>query len=204
MIRFLIGNVVEVTNDMVELDVSGVGYGVFVPTSVVARLGRGDRNVLVYTSMSVGDGNMSLYGFMTAEERDIFELLLKVSGIGPRAAVKLLSLPKATLVESIAGGEVDMLTTIPGIGPKTAKRVVLELKDKVSAIYGVEEFRREYPPEAAGEVETAMQGLKALGYSPSEIRNMLKTMPAEALKGKPATEIIKACLRKPGRRGVEG
>jgi len=196
MIHFLCGDVAEVQETMVVLDVGGVGYRVFVPTSAAASVRKGDRGVVLHTVLIVTDGEMSLYGFVTPEERGIFNLLLRVSGIGPKVAVKLLSLPKGTLVEAITAEDAAMLTTIPGIGNKTAKRVILELKEKVSALYGEPGAQREYPPEIAGEVEIAVQGLHTLGYSTSEIRKMLREIPRESVEGKTAPEIIKLCLRR--------
>ncbi|MEW6203558.1 MAG: Holliday junction branch migration protein RuvA [bacterium] len=196
MIHFLCGDVAEVQEGMVVLDVGGVGYRVFVPTSVAGAVRKGDRSILLHTVLIVADSDMSLYGFLTTEERDIFNLLLRVSGIGPKVAVKLLSLPKGTLVEAISAEDAAMLTTIPGVGSKTAKRVILELKEKVSALYGEPGVQRAFPPEMAGEVEIAAQGLHSLGYSYAEIRRMLREIPGEELKGKGAPEIIKLCLRR--------
>ena len=196
MIHFLCGDVAEVQEAMVVLDVGGVGYRVFVPISAAAAVKKGDRSVILNTVLIVTDGEMSLYGFLTTEERDIFNLLLRVSGIGPKVAVKLLSLPKGTLIEAISAEDAAMLTTIPGVGSKTAKRVILELKEKVSALYGEPGVQRAFPPEVAGEVEIAAQGLHSLGYSYAEIRRMLREIPGEELKSKGAPEIIKLCLRR--------
>jgi holliday junction DNA helicase RuvA len=197
MIDFLIGEIVAVKENGVSIDVNGVGYRVGAPTSVTGAVHPGDKGVTIYTSMIATDGNLNLYGFNTPEERDVFEMLITVSGIGPKAGVKLMSLPKGRLLEAIVAEDVALLTTIPGIGPKTAKRVILELKDKISDLFkhmpggGPAVFI-----EQGGEVETAVQGLQALGYSTSEIRNMLKALPAEELKKMPAPEIIRRSLQR--------
>lgn len=196
MIHFLSGEVIEITESMVVLDVAGVGYRVFVPTGVAGGVRKGDPGATLHTSLVVSDGDMSLYGFLTPEERDIFELLIQVSGIGPKAAVRLLSLPKNTLVEGIAAEDVAVLTTIPGIGPKTAKRVILELRDKVTTLYGEAAVVKDLPREAADEAELAAQGLQALGYSGMEIRAMIRAIPRKDLKKLQAQEIIRLCLQK--------
>lgn len=196
MIHFLSGEVVEVTESMVVLDVGGVGYRVFVPAGVAGSIRKGDPGATLHTSLIVSDDNMSLYGFLAPEERDIFNLLIQVSGIGPKAAVRLLSLPKNTLVEGIAAEDVAVLTTIPGIGPKTAKRVILELRDKVTALYGEAAVVHGLPKEAADEAELAAQGLRALGYSGAEIRAMIRALPRKDLEVLSAQEIIRLCLKK--------
>jgi Holliday junction DNA helicase RuvA subunit len=194
MIDFLTGDIVAVKENGISIDVNGVGYRVGAPTSFTGAVHVGEKGVTIHTTMIATDGNLSLYGFSTPEERDVFEMLITVSGIGPKAGVKLMSLPKGRLLEAIVAEDVAVLTTIPGIGPKTAKRLILELKDKIGDLF------KDMPGGApmvfpdGGEVGTAAQGLQALGYSTSEVRNMLKTLPADELKIMKAPEIIRLCL----------
>lgn len=197
MISFLIGEIAEVRENLVSIDVAGVGYRVNAPTSVTGAVRAGDSGVTLHTSLISSDNRMELYGFMSPEERDIFELLITVSGIGPKAGIKLMSLQKNRLVEAIASEDIAVITTIPGIGPKTAKRLVLELKDKISELF------KDIPGMAAavlipteGEAETAVRGLQALGYSGAEIRNMIRNIPQEDLKTLSASEIIRLCLQR--------
>jgi holliday junction DNA helicase RuvA len=197
MIGFLIGEVAGVGENLISLDVGGVGYRVTAPTSVCAAVRPGQTGVTVHTTLIFSDNRIDLYGFMTPEERDIFELLITVSGIGPKAGIRLMSLPKSRLVEAIAAEDVAALTTIQGIGPKTAKRLVLELKDKISELYqGGASAAAGMPVLAEGEIGVAAQGLMSLGYSNSEVRNMIKRLPVEEMKKLSATEIIKRCLRR--------
>ncbi len=196
MIDFLIGEIAAVKENLVSMDVAGVGYRVNVPTSVTAAVRPGDKGVTIHTSLIATDGNLNLYGFNTPDERDVFELLITVSGIGPKAGIKLLSLPKGRLLEAIAAEDIAVLTTIPGIGPKTAKRLVLELKDKINELFEGGAGGAPVVFVTGGEAEIAAKGLQSLGYSASEIRGMIKTLPPDDLKNMNATEIIQACLRR--------
>ncbi|HOO57426.1 MAG TPA: Holliday junction branch migration protein RuvA [bacterium] len=197
MITFLNGNVVETRENALWLDVNGVGYLISVPTSVTASVAPGDENVTIHTRLISTGESLDLYGFMTPDERDLFNLAITVSGIGPKAGIKLLSLPKQKLLEAIINEDVAILTTIPGVGAKTAKRVILELKDKISKIYdNISAGFSRVPIEEGSEAATATMGLQSLGYSNSEIRSMLKNISEEDLKTLQAQEIIQLCLKR--------
>lgn len=197
MIAFVTGTVTDLKENEVIVDVNGVGYRITAPTTVTSVLKPGKTNVTIHTTMVVTDNQMNLYGFASPDDRDVFELLTTVSGIGPKAAVKLLSLPRAKLVDAIAGEDAALLSTVPGIGPKTAKRVILELKEKVGKLYGGADGFVPVPSvERGSEADMAVQGLKALGYSPGEIRGMMKDMDQDEIKGMGASEIIKICLKR--------
>jgi len=197
MISFLTGDIVDVKEQSVCIDVSGVGYHVTAPVSITGSLKVGDKSVTIHTSLIFSDNRLELYGFMSAEEREVFSLLITVSGIGPKAAVKMMSIPKGRLLEAIAGEDVAALTTIPGIGPKTAKRAILELKDKIGALF-------HFAPgasmiavfERGSEAEAAAQALSSLGYSPSEIRSMLKNIPKEEMEKLSAGQIVQLGLKR--------
>ncbi len=195
MISFVRGDITEVSENSTVVDVGGVGYLVYIPTSLAASLELYAKDVTIHTLLIPGDDKMSLYGFATPDDRAVFELLISVSGIGPKAAVKLLSMPRERLTDAIAGGDVAVLTTVPGVGPKTAKRVILELKDKVGKLYGGSKSYVTLPETAGGEAEAAVQGLQALGYTASEIRAMMKALGTEDLKTKSASELIGLCLK---------
>ena len=196
MIDFLTGEIVAVKENGISIDVNGVGYRVSAPTSVTGAVRIGEKGFTIYTTMIATDGNLNLYGFNTTDERDVFEMLITVSGIGPKAGIKLLSLPKGRLLEAIAGEDIALLTTIPGIGPKIAKRLALELKDKISELFKNAPGGMPMVFPDGGEIAIAAQGLQALGYSTSEIRNMLKALPAEELKEMKAPEIIRRSLQR--------
>jgi Holliday junction DNA helicase RuvA len=196
MIGFLHGEVADINDTELHLDVHGVGYRITVPTSVRAAVERG-RSARIHTSLIISDDRPNLYGFMSAQERDIFEILIKVSGIGPKGAVKMLSIPREQLVAAIQNGDIAVLTTVPGVGKKTAERVCLELRDKLGASFGGSVVPGIAPALAADdEVGAAMQGLQALGFSPSEIRAYINSIPEKEIKGSTAQKIITMCLKK--------
>jgi Holliday junction DNA helicase RuvA len=180
--------------------VSGVGYRVVAPTSLTGQVNVGDRDVTVFTSAQVTDSLMALYGFASVDDRDVFELLITVSGVGPKAAVKMLGMNREQLVDAIGNEDAKMIATVPGIGPKTARRVILELKDKVGKLYGtaVGAGGVSLPSIAAGNLETAaaVQGLQALGYNNTEIKYMLDRVGDDDLENLDAAQIIQLCLKK--------
>lgn len=197
MIGFLRGAVAAINETQLLLDVNGVGYRVNVPTSVPASVHVGDAGVMLFTSLVVTDDALTLYGFLSDRERDIFETLTTVSGIGPKVAVKLLCIPRDRLVEAIQSGDAAVLTTVPGVGKKIAQRVCLELRDKIAAGFGVK-GASPMPVfmDVKGEAADAVSALQSLGFSPSEIRAFLKTIPETELEKLSAQEIITRCLKK--------
>jgi len=143
MIAMLRGTLVEKHPNQAILEVGGVGYDVTIPVSTFSRLpGAGAETKLrVYTH--VREDVIALYGFLTTDEKNLFERLIGVSGIGPSLAVKVLSgMPVAELLATIRRNEVEKLVRIPGVGKKTAERIVLELRDKLPAPAGEEEAAR--------------------------------------------------------------
>ncbi len=199
MISHLRGTITESAESHLVIDVGGVGFKVTAPSSVLASNLPGTANAVIHTAMIVTDSEIALYGFDTPAQREIFDLLLTVSGIGPKAAVKMLSIPKDRLLEAIAVEDAALLTTIQGIGQKTAKRVILELKDKIGKIFTAGGLpgglHAAVSAPAGSEAAAAAQGLQALGYSPAEIRSMMKSL-SESDLASPASEIIRLCLRK--------
>ena len=132
MIAHLHGNLTSKTVEQVVVDVQGVGYRVTIPLSTYYTLPGTHEAVTLLTTMHVREDAMRLYGFATEDERALFESLVGVSSIGPRLALNMLSsIPATELQQAIAHGDVSRLQTIPGIGKKTAERVVLELQEKV-------------------------------------------------------------------------
>ena len=135
MIAFLRGILLEKHPNQVIVDIGGVGYDVQIPVSTFSALPDAGAEVRLRIYTHVREDALSLYGFLTAEEKTIFEKLITVSGIGPTLAIKVLSgLNTADLVTAIRNSQVDHLVRIPGVGKKTAERMVLELKDKLDAV----------------------------------------------------------------------
>jgi Holliday junction DNA helicase RuvA len=137
MIAFLRGKLLEKHPNQVIVDTSGVGYDVVIPISTFSALPDAGAEVALRIHTHVREDALALFGFFTSEEKALFEKLISVSGIGPTLAIKVLSgLATPTIIDAIRGGQVEQLVRIPGVGKKTAERMVLELKDKLEGLGG--------------------------------------------------------------------
>ncbi len=197
MLYHIEGKVTELEPALAVLDCGGIGFALNVTMNTLSALHLGEKTKL-YVSEAIGETNYDLYGFQTKSERRCFEMLLAVSGIGPKAALSILShnSPEG-LALAILSGDEKALTVAPGIGKKIAQRVILELKDKISKEMGGSEqvMPAAGPTFAAasdGAVSDALAGLNVLGYSSSEIAPVLKTLNTEGMS---AEQIIKAVLK---------
>ena len=193
MIGFLRGKVAGLKTDYCLLDVGGVGYRVFIPNNTRCKLTL-NETAMLYTYMNVYQDGITLYGFYTEEEYDVFQLLIGVSGIGPKVALGILSaITVNALCKAIQNKQATLLTKLPGIGKKSAERLILELKDKMAlAASDDEALSLSMEGEVADDIlSEAMAALTALGYSQSEITPVLK----KAAKGKSTEEIVKLALK---------
>ena len=135
MLARLTGTLNEKSAGQLIVDVGGVGYEVFIPCSTYYELGEVGEKVTLRIYTHVRENGLSLYGFLTQREKDLFGLLIQISGIGPKLGVIVLSgLPADELVEAVLAGDLVRLTSIPGVGKKTAERMVLELKEKLDKL----------------------------------------------------------------------
>ena len=175
MIGFLRGKVANLSPESCFLDVQGVGYRVFVSAATQRRLRLGEE-ALLYTHLSVREDALLLYGFFQQEEYDIFQMLLSVSGIGPKVALGILSaIGVEDLCRALRAQQTSVLTKLPGIGKKTAERMILELKDKVRREdVGSEAAEEPLPPIGETRTEEAMAAILTLGYSAAEIEPVLR------------------------------
>ncbi len=174
MIASLQGTIEALGGDYAIINVGGVGFRVYMPTSVLSTLGKVGEEVKVYTHLHVTDDDISIYGFGSADELTLFETLISVSGLGPRLALAMLSsLTVEQMTMAIATGSTDLLTTVPGIGKKMAGRLVLELKDKVGA-----GLIATPAAQVAQENTDVLAALTSLGYSVSEASRAVATLPA--------------------------
>jgi Holliday junction DNA helicase RuvA len=176
MIAMVTGTVAASGSDYVIVDAHGVGYMVFVPKPLLARLNDGDQ-VTLYTNLVVREDSMTLYGFESWAQRLLFDQLLAVSGIGPKVAMNLLSsLSPDDLRTALASGDVVRLSKVPGIGRKTAERMVLELKGKIDprGILGGS------TGVIGGRDSELIDILMGLGYSAAEANAAVASIPASA------------------------
>src|SRR5271157_5272584 len=163
MIGQLRGRLAEKRPNQVLVDVGGVGYLVQVPLSSFAALGELHTEVTLLIHTHVREDALALYGFVSSREKHVFELLLGASGVGPSLSLKILSgMNVEELVPAIRGSDLARLTKIPGVGRKTAERMVLELKDKLDAV--AIESDRPAPASAAGVAADVQSALVNLGY----------------------------------------
>lgn len=178
MIGFLRGKVAYLLADDCLLDVGGVGYRVTVSGMTRSKLRQGEQAML-FTYLSVREDALQLYGFATQEEYDVFLQLIGVSGIGPKVALGILSSTTvSSLCSAIANKQASLLTKLPGIGKKSAERLILELKDKL-AFVGTgdgEEAFAEAAPLGDGILDEAAAALASLGYTPAETAPVLKQL----------------------------
>ena len=193
MIGYLRGKVTYLLADHAFLEVQGVGYRLFISDATRREL-RLNEEARLFTYLSVREDALQLYGFATQREYDTFQLLISVSGIGPKVALGILShITLDGLCRVIQNKQTTILTKLPGIGKKSAERLVLELKDKVSYA-GDEEEELVLVSEdevADDKIAEAQAALVSLGYTQAEITPALK----KAAKGKDTAEIIKLALK---------
>lgn len=179
MIAHVRGTLVEKEPSAVVVDVNGVGYRVLVPETVSAVLPAVGEQVHLLTTFYVREEEMSLYGFVTAEQRKLFEMLISVSGVGPKAALSLLSVMNAEqLAMAIAAEDIKRLTGAPGVGTKIAQRIAVELKDKAAEIAWerkVDRLAAKGKPLPSDRLEDAVEALMALGYSRTDARRAVET-----------------------------
>ncbi len=166
MIASLTGILKSKTPTEVLIDVNGVGYSVSIPVSTYEKLGQVNSVALLLTYLHVRDDGMQLYGFATEEERSLFKLLISISGIGPKIAQAILSgTSVAELKHHILNNNIGALTTIPNVGRKTAERLVLELKDKITKIESIKTTAQPISGEKENVRAEALMALASLGFN---------------------------------------
>ena len=203
MISYIKGPLTAIEEDVIVVEAGGVGMGIHVPLSVLDRLPGLGREVTVYTYFQVREDAMSLYGFLNRQDREMFRQLIGVNGVGPKAALGILStMTPDDLRMAIVTGDAKAISRAPGIGPKTAQRLILDLKDKVSMeeVLGNLALPSDGGASAAlgtigmGEAaKEAVQALVALGYSNMEANKAVKQV--EVTETMTAEDVLKASLR---------
>lgn len=197
MIARLNGILIQKSVTQCVVDVHGAGYRVVVPLSTFYELPEAGQPVTLQIHTHVREDAISLYGFNTEEERDVFELMISVSGIGPKLAVNVLSgISAGEWVRAVAVEDLKRLTGIPGVGRKTAERMILELKDKAAKL-GSEASPVGVTPVRTGEQvkDDALSALVNLGYKGSSARDAIEQIMKEATEPLSLDRILKKALR---------
>lgn len=198
MFYYLNGTAAEILPYLAVIDCGGVGYACRTTNNTLAALQKG-KPAKLYTYLNVGEGIFELYGFATPNELNSFKLLIGVSGVGPKAALSILSIgTPETLAMAIVTGDEKTLTAAPGVGKKIAQRIILELKDKMSkeTAAGLDFSGGKGAPAPAlfsNKASDAAQALAVLGYSSQEVSQALRGIDMENL---PLEEIIRQSLKK--------
>jgi Holliday junction DNA helicase RuvA len=175
MIAGLKGTLQALGSDWAIINVNGIGFQVYMPTSTLSTLGATGEEVELHTHLYLREDNATLYGFATAEELGLFQTLIGVSGLGPKLALVMLSaMSVEKLAMAIASGSADLLAEIPGIGKRTASRIILELKEKIAAGWLAAPVA-----ELAAENADVVAALTSLGYSVREATRAVATLPQD-------------------------
>lgn len=192
MISFLRGILINADQESIIIEVNGIGYDVQIHSRALTKLPSLGSALLVHTYLQVLDNDLKLFGFLNREELELFKILLGVSGMGARGALNVLSaLDPADFYQTIASADEKRLQTVPGIGKKTAQRLVFELKDKVGKQQGLVLTAS----EDGSAMEDILEALEMLGYQRSEVFPLLMEMKAQGELEDRVEQTIKKVLR---------
>jgi len=198
MIAMLSGKIAYKGISHVVVDAQGVGYRVFIPLTTFYALPEADQAITLHIHTSVKEDAIHLFGFYTREERELFQLMISVSGIGPKVALNILSgISSAELLEAISAGNLTRLMAIPGIGRKMAERLILELKEKVMKKMAADAIPAADAKQKQAEMmrEDALSALMNLGYKAGAARDALEKAACD-LKEEPAMDqLLKKALK---------
>ncbi|HJL79534.1 MAG: Holliday junction branch migration protein RuvA [Gammaproteobacteria bacterium] len=191
MIGSLIGLIKEKTPSAILLEVNGIGYEISVPLSTSFQLPKVGESAYLLTHLVVREDQHSLYGFATEEERKLFRALIKISGVGAKLAITILSGTNVSgFIQSVVNEDIDALVHLPGIGKKTAERLIVEMKDKISEISDDESNLSQANENSA--VGEAINALVNLGYKTKDAKSILDKIESEDLS---VEELIRQALK---------
>ncbi|GLC28638.1 Holliday junction branch migration protein RuvA [Clostridium omnivorum] len=192
MYEYIKGIFVGMNKDYIIIDNSGIGYKIFTSGSTIAKMPKTNEMVILYLQQIVREDFIGLYGFLSKDELNMFNLLLTINGIGAKASLSLLSISTIdNLKYAILTGDEKTITKAPGVGKKTAQRIILELKDKIELKDFIKESNMEDQQVFNRSLDEALEALVSLGYSEKEAEQALKMVPAE----ESLENIIKSCLK---------
>lgn len=196
MYQYIKGEFININKDYVVIDNRGIGYKIFTSGNTMASMPKCGETVLLYVEQIVREDFIGLYGFLTEDELSMFKMLLSINGVGAKAALSLLSISTvSSLKYAIYTGDEKTIVKAPGVGKKTAQRIILELKDKIKLDEALDlkdiDSGVEQNPSQGGKLKEALEALEALGYTEKEGEKALLMINREAS----LEEIIKECLR---------
>ncbi|NIN00807.1 MAG: Holliday junction branch migration protein RuvA [candidate division Zixibacteria bacterium] len=197
MIAYLEGKLVEKSPTHLILEVNGVGYSIDIPVSTYSSLGETGQMVKVLTCQQVREDELRLYGFSTKPEKELFELLVNVNGVGPKMALSILScVPVEEFQRSVLQEDLDVLTAISGVGKKTAQRLIVELKEKLSKVdLGERKELKEKETVFVPTLDEAIMALVSLGYTKPDAKKALERVVKDTEESLPVEELIKRALK---------
>ena len=199
MISYIKGKLEIKSKDYIVVDVGGIGYKIFMSETVIKELEKG-REVKIFTYMKVREDDISLYGFLNNEELMTFELLISVGGVGAKSAITILSnITPSKFALAVITNDVNTLKKLPGIGAKTAARIILELKDKMKTEQSIEKGNNEQIKEAIildNKANDALEALCVLGYARKDVEIVISKIDTSKIS---VEEIIKQGLKFLGR-----
>jgi len=175
LFEFIIGDIVAIREDYIVLQNNGIGYKIFTSTNTMIQIELGMKNAMIFTYLNVREDGIFIYGFISEEELNMFKLLQMVSKIGPKIALGILSTLNSNQIKlAIMRKDLDVLCKAPGIGKKTAERIILELKDRIDKDIIIEEDN--ISDLNYDNYMEAINGLMSLGYTRIEVEKIIKTM----------------------------
>lgn len=197
MIAHVSGELTRIESDYVVVDVGGVGYKVYAPVSAIAELPQPGTRVKLFTYTHVKEDALTLYGFTETDQQNMFELLLTVTGVGPKVALNILSvLTVENIVEAISRDDYLVLNRVPGVGNKMAQRIALELKEKISTLLWVEKARKQAVPAERAVLHDVVEGLVALGYDRQSARKAAEEALSSAENKKDTADVLRRALKR--------
>ena len=182
MYAFFYGKVENILNDRIILNVNNIGYEIYMPENDLNNLEGYDMPVKVYTHFHVREDDMRLFGFLSNETLNFFKKLISVSGVGPKAALGIISnISDSDMCVAIATENILTLKSVPGIGPKMAQKIIFELKDKVlkEEMEGIKDKKAVKKSENSENIQEAITALQVLGYTQKQIKDVLVNLNVE-------------------------
>ena len=203
MISYIKGELTEIFNDMIVVESNGIGYNINVPVSVIEQISSIGNEVKIYTYLNVKEDECSLFGFLTRDDLNMFKMLISVNGIGPKVAVGALSnISSDDLRFAVLSDDVAAIKALPGIGPKTAQKLIIELKDKLKLDDVFEAALARNTQGSATQTGSsnvvmirndAVEALVSLGYSGKDALNAVKAV--EDIENKDSETVLKEALK---------